>query len=427
MKIAVIGGAGVRTPLLVNGLARSDLPIEEIALYDVDAPRLAAIAPLAASYSRAVRACDDARACVAGAAFVFLSIRVGGIAARARDEAIAVEHGVVGQETVGPAGFAMAMRTIPHAVAYAQLVADAAPTAWIVNFTNPVGIVTQAILDAAGARAIGICDTPTELFEDAAHALDLETSQCFFDYFGLNHLGWLREVYCGGEPQLDRLWSDPARLRGLYRMPLFDVERLRALRLLPTEYLFYYYEPGRALANMRNAGRTRGAAVAELNDRLFRDLAVAGADARLVYDGYLAERSAGYMQLEAGAPAPPSPWAALTGYDRIALSVVRAIHGDANAVIPLNVRNRGAIRDLCDEDVVEVPCLVNANGARPLAFGVAPPQARDLLVRVKEYERLTIEAAASRADADAVRALAHNPLVDDQSFAQRLVAALQPW
>ena len=429
MKIAVIGGGGVRTPLLVNGLVRSDLPIDAIALFDVDRERLAMMAALASGVCPSVRTYADASACVAGASFVVLSIRAGGIAARARDEAICVEHGVVGQETVGPGGFAMAMRNVPPAVDYARLVERAAPAAWIVNFTNPVGIVTQAMTAATRARVIGICDTPAELFEEAAHALDLEAPRCFFDYFGLNHLGWLREVYCGGAPQLERLWREPARLRSLYRATLFDAEFLQALRLLPTEYLFYYYEPRRALENVRRAGLTRGRAIADLNDRLFRDLAAAGAGGRQVYERYLAARSAGYMQIESGAaaPIPPSPWAALTGYDRVALSVVRAIHFDTNAIIPLNVRNAGALRELEDDDVVEVPCVVNANGARPIAAAAAPSSVRALLRQVKEYERLTIHAASTRTEADAIRALGRNPLVEGVSLARRLVAALQPW
>jgi 6-phospho-beta-glucosidase len=429
VKIAIIGGGGVRTPLLVNGLAQSDLPISEIALFDVDRPRLAAMGSLAAAFSPHVRVHDHARTCVSGASFVLLSIRVGGIAARARDEAIAVAHGVAGQETVGPGGFAMAMRTIPHAIEYARLVERESRDAWIVSFTNPVGIVTQAMSSASCARVVGICDTPTELFEDVAHVLGAESSRCSFDYFGLNHLGWLREVAVDGEPRLDDLWADADRLRRIYRAPLFEPEFLRQLRLLPTEYLYYYYFPERALANVQKAGVTRGQVIQTLNDRLFEDLARPDADRRDVYERYVARRNAGYMQIESGRSEPltPSPWASLTGYDKIALSVVRAIHSNTNATIPLNVPNRGAIRELDDDDVVEVPCRVNADGARPLGTVEVPARVRDLLTRVKEYERLTVGAAVSGENADAERALSANPLVRDAGHASRLVAALGPW
>jgi 6-phospho-beta-glucosidase len=429
MKIAVIGGGGVRTPLLVNGLTRSDLPIDEIALFDTDPGRLDAIGSLAASFSPVVRTCADARSCVSGAAFVLLSIRAGGMAARARDEAIAVAHSTAGQETVGAGGFAMAMRNIPPAIEYARLVARHAPNAWIVSFTNPVGIVTQAMTGAGATRAIGICDTPTELFEDVARVLGVESHRSFFDYFGLNHLGWLREVYADGEPQLHRLWNRPDLLQRIYRAPLFDASVLATLRLLPTEYLYYYYSADMALANIRKAGLTRGRAILTLNEQLFRDLAVPGADRRSIYEAYLDARNAGYMQIESGAAQPlaRSPWAGLTGYDKIALSVVRAIHFDDHAIIPLNVPNRGAIRDLDDDDVVEVPCVVNANGAWPMAVGAAPASVRDLLLPMKRFERLTVAAAATGSLADAERALAANPLVGDAAAATRLVAALQPW
>jgi 6-phospho-beta-glucosidase len=427
VKIAVLGGAGVRTPLLVNGLVRSDLPVTEIGLFDIDRARLSVIAPLAAAAGAPARPYADPVACVRGASFVILSIRVGGIESRANDETIALEHGTVAQETVGAGGFAMAMRTIPHAVEYARLAAREAPQAWVVSFTNPVGSVTQAMTSATGARVIGICDTPTELFEDVAHVLELDSARCRFDYFGLNHLGWLREVYCDGTPHIERLWNEPTLLDRVYRAPLFERERLLELRLLPTEYLFYYYRPDTAVANTKQAGRTRGRAIADLNDQLFRDLAAPGADRTGIYDQYLAARNAGYMQIESGATTPMtrSPWAELTGYDKIALNVIRAIHFNTNAIIPLNVPNRSALSDLEPDDSVEVPCVVNANGAHPLTVGAAPDAVRDLLVRVKEYERATVRAATTRSTSDAVDALASNPLIRDAALARRLVSALQ--
>jgi 6-phospho-beta-glucosidase len=432
MKIAVIGGAGVRTPLLVKGLTSSDLPIDEIALFDLNPDRLDIIASLARSYARSVRTFPTASLCVADADFVFLSIRAGGIDARARDEASAIALGVAGQETIGPAGFAMAMRNIPPAVEYARLVAGLAPRAWIVNFTNPVGIVTQAMTEDGHPRVIGICDTPTELFADVARLLDLPHDRCFFDYFGLNHLGWLREVFVDGAPQLPRLWDNDPLLERVYRAPLFGARFLRQLRLLPTEYLFFYYSPRDALANLRAAGRTRGRDIAELNERLFRDLATAGSSARHVYETYLQQRSAGYLRLEAGdsVPARPEPVegraSGLAGYDRIALAVVRAIHFNSNAVMPLNVSNKGTLRGLADTDIVEVPCVVGANGAHPLAVEPMPDDVRELVVRVKEYERFTVDAASAPSMDAVVRALSLNPLVGTHALARRLVDSMRP-
>jgi 6-phospho-beta-glucosidase len=210
MKICIIGGAGVRVPLLVNGLAHANLGIGEFALYDPDAARLKVVAGLAALRAGSARVSTHASSAPAidGARFVITSIRVGGIEARMRDERAALDLGFVGQETVGPGGFAMAVRTIPPLVAYAREVMRLAPDAWIVNFSNPAGLVTQALMTDTGARVIGICDTPTEVFQEVAHALGLEAAECRFDYIGLNHLGFIREVWWNGEPQLARLWGD---------------------------------------------------------------------------------------------------------------------------------------------------------------------------------------------------------------------------
>ena len=221
VKLAIIGGAGVRVPLLVGGFARSTLAVDRIDLYDVDQPRLQVIADLARRMAPGVTVHAHAtpEPCIDGADFVITSIRAGGIAQRAKDEAATIALGVVGQETVGPAGFAMAIRTIPPMVAYGRLTARLAPTAWFVNFSNPVSVVSQAVHQHSDARVIGICDTPTETFEDAAHALGLPPAACEYDYFGLNHLGWLREVTFQGEPQMARLWDDDARLDRRLSLP----------------------------------------------------------------------------------------------------------------------------------------------------------------------------------------------------------------
>ena len=364
LKIAIIGGAGVRVPLLAGGLSRSDLGIAEIALYDIDQDRLRVVADLASQMSSGLRITTAAtpEPTIDGADFVITSIRVGGILQRAQDEATAIAHGIVGQETVGPAGFAMAVRSIPSMIDYGRLIARLAPRAWMINFTNPVSIITQAIHQETGARLIGICDTPMEIFEDAAHALGLPASVCSFDYFGLNHLGWLRDVIFEGEGQLQRIWQDDEKLQSAYRSPLFEPQFLRNLRLLPTEYLYYYYRPEVALANITRAGSSRGQTVTRLTEELFRNPTLEN------YQLYLAKRDASYMALESGAnTARIKPdWAELSGYDRIALFTIRAIANDTGAVIPLDVPNRGTLPFLDDDDIIEAQCRVDQDGPKPL-------------------------------------------------------------
>ncbi|HEY3122042.1 MAG TPA: 6-phospho-beta-glucosidase, partial [Vicinamibacteria bacterium] len=293
------------------------------------------------------------------------------------------------------------------------------------NFTNPVGIVMQAVRDETDARAIGICDTPTELFERVADALELPAQECRFDYFGLNHLGWLREVRHRGEPQLARLWADPRRIAAIYRVPLFETDFLVGLRLLPTEYLFYYYRPERAVENLQRRGVNRGQVIAELNARLFSALRAAKGPLKAIYEDYLAQRDAGYMQIESGGSAP-RPGGEAGGYDRIALGVLGAMSGrDRGAVLPLSIRNEGTIAALADDDVVEVPCLVDANGPLALHVGRTPEAVRDLLLQVKDYERLTARAAVSRSREDALSALRRNPLVPSPGVAETLLPDLQ--
>ncbi|MDH4065636.1 MAG: 6-phospho-beta-glucosidase [Acidobacteriota bacterium] len=430
MKLAIIGGAGVRVPLLVNGLAGAELGIEEFALYDTAQPRMAVIADLAARRAGGARVTRHASpaSAIDGASFVVTSIRAGGIEARVHDERVALALGLVGQETVGPGGFAMAVRTIPPLVEYAREVMRRAPDAWIINFSNPAGLVTQALIAEAGARVIGICDTPTEVCQEVAHALGVPASECAFDYVGLNHLGFIREVYWSGRPQLARHWTDEAALARYYRTPLFAPARLRELRLLPTEYVFYYDAPGRAVAALQAAGETRGEIIARLTGELFDDLSTGESDPVARYERYLAERSAGYMRIEAGVQAladGPAPWAHLTGYDKIALHTIQAMVRNAPAVIPLNVPNMGNIPELGDDDVVEVPCVVSANGPRALHVGALPPQVRDLVVRVKGYERATISAVFAGTRDALVDALALNPLVPSRELAARFVDAMR--
>lgn len=236
----------------------------------------------------------------------------------------------------------------------------------------------------------------------------------------------MREVYYRGQPLLAAVWDDEATLGRIYSRPLFPASYLSSLRLLPTEYVYYYDFPDRAVGHISTAGTSRGAVVSELTDRMFAALNTQQQDAIEIYESYLADRSASYMQIESGEarPKPPSPWAELTGYDRIAFDVMQAIVRNSNTVIPLNVPNRGNIPELEADDIVEVPSVVGANGPRALHAGSLPPQVRDLTVRVKEYERRTVIAAQTMARDALVDALAHNPLVPSRALAATLVDEL---
>jgi 6-phospho-beta-glucosidase len=431
VTIAIIGGAGIRTPLLVRGLARSRMPIREIRVFDTDRDRLRLIAPLTERVASVnVRVTESAEACVKGAHFVIASIRPGGIDRRAEYERIALDHGVVGQETVGVGGWAMALATIPAMVDYAKVVASHAPDAWMLSFTNPVGMVTEGVLKATSVPVIGICDTPIELFQEIAHAIGESAADCHFDYVGLNHLGWVREVWVRGEPHMKGILADDTTLAKIYRRPLFENSRLRELGALPTEYVYFYESPERAVANSRRGGTSRGAAIANMNDALFETLRAGREDSVKVYETYLAERSGTYLALEGEGDASrvnaPSEAALLSGYDKIAVSVIDAIHRNTGDLVPLSVANKGNIHGLRDDDVVEVPCLVNANGPRALHVGAPPDRVRSLLERVKAYERATVAAALDGSRDAAIEALALNPLVPSRDLAATLARHLLP-
>ena len=433
-KIALIGGGGVRTPLLIFGVneAAEPLSCRELVLFDPDESRLRIMAELGRGIvareggELRVRETTSIEDAVEGADFVLNSVRIGGIATRAADELTAIKHGYPGQETTGPVGAAMALRTVPVALEQARLVKRLSPQGWIVNFTNPAGLITQAIMSHTGARVVGICDTPTELFHRIALALGAPPGEVLCDYVGLNHLGWVRRVRLRGKDVTEQLLGDDALLSQLYSAPLFDFEMIRALRLIPTEYLFFYYSRRRALENQRRQGSSRGAEVEKLNAALIETLAkrLGSGDrdgAIAAYVAYLNRRSGSYMKLEAVAgsaldneqPYDGEPFRVATGYHRIALDVMCALTGTQPANIVVNVRNTGAVPDLPADDVVETACRISEDSITPLPVDPLPDAVLGLVHSVKAYERAAIKAASGGSPLSARKALLIHPAIGE--------------
>jgi 6-phospho-beta-glucosidase len=445
-KVACIGGGGVRTPLVIFGVNESAhlLGIDEIALYDLIPERTRMMAALGQAVvnreggTLRVREAATLEDAVEGADFVLSSIRVGGVAARTHDEQVAIEHGYPGQETTGPAGMAMALRTVPVAVEQARTIHRLAPQAWLINFSNPAGLITQAILHHTEARTVGICDTPSEMLHRIATALGVESAAVRSEYIGLNHLGWVRKIELHSQDVMDRVLADDALLEKLYPTSMFDKELIRSLRLIPTEYLYFYYSRGRALANQRAHGSTRGVEIGRLNDDLFRRLAslMAARDekgALAAYVEYLNQRSGSYMLLEStreyGARIDvgynEDPFRAENGYHRIALDVMKALRGVESQRLIVNVRNCGAIDGVDENDVVEVPCRVSAEGITPERCGALPAAARGLVLAVKEYERATIEAAMTGSKSAARKAMLIYPAIGEWEPSESLLSDLR--
>ena len=266
MRLAILGGGGFRVPLVYGALLRDHSPgrVTEVVLHDPDAGRLAAVALVLEQLGTRhpdpprVVTTDDLDTALHGADFVFSAIRVGGLAGRTRDERVALDLGVLGQETTGPGGLAYALRTVPVAVDIAERTRRLAPDAWFINFTNPAGIVTEAMQSVLGDRVIGICDSPIALARRAIGALGLDPAATEIDYVGLNHLGWLRALRVDGVDHLPRLLADPAALQRLEEGRLFGPEWLSTLGALPNEYLYYYYFTREAVASILEAPQTRG-------------------------------------------------------------------------------------------------------------------------------------------------------------------------
>jgi 6-phospho-beta-glucosidase len=281
-------------------------------------------------------------------------------------------------------------------------------------------------------RTIGVCDTPREMFESVASLLGIASSEAFFDYLGLNHLGWLRSVRVNGRNRLPELFESPAQLSHVYHAPLFSPEYLKTLELLPTEYVYFYLNAARATEKLKQAGKTRGQMVAQQEELLFRTIAAAtpneGGKVVGAYDDFLASRNATYFQLETGAnvdkekveTARKELYEKAAGYERIAVDVMRAVSRNRPTVFPVDVANNGAMDELGPTDAVEVPCVIDANGAKPLAVGAIPDQARPLLLEVKHYERLTAQAALRHSASLAADALAANPLVKSGKLAREM-------
>lgn len=431
MKLAVLGGGGFRTPAIYRALAEGHTRtrFDEVILHDVDQGRLdrisAVIAGLDAELGHGVpvRSTTRLEEAVDGADYIYCAIRVGGIAGRLFDETAALAEGVIGQETTGAGGITFALRTVPVITRIAEVVARRAPGATFINFTNPVGLVTEAAQRVLGNRAIGICDAPQALCRRVATALGRRPEELWFDYFGINHLGWLRGVLEDGRDLLPGLLADEACLASFEEGRLFGPDRLRSVGMIPNEYLYYYDFAAEALASMR-AGQVRAEFLQRQQDAFYSADALP-ATALTEWEAAIEERERRYMEEAwSGRDDDLSEIAAARepgGYGRLALDLVDALNADGTTVLILNVANRSSLPFLDETAVVEVPCVVGRGGVIPIAIGPVPMGPRQLIQAVRAAEREAIQAALSGSRPMAVRALAMHPLVGSAEVADRIL------
>ncbi|MEU6220781.1 6-phospho-beta-glucosidase [Streptomyces sp. NPDC047022] len=431
MDLTILGGGGFRVPLVYGALLgdRGEGRVTRVVLHDIDAGRLSAVTRVLAEQAAGVpdapevSATTDLDEALRGADFVFSAIRVGGPRGRVDDERVALARGVLGQETVGAGGIAYGLRTVPVAVDIARRVARLAPDAWVINFTNPAGLVTEAMSRHLGDRVIGICDSPVGLGRRIARVLGVRPGEAWIDYAGLNHLGWVRGLRVAGRDELPRLLDDPVLLGSFEEGRLFGADFLRSLGAIPNEYLHYYYFNREAVRAYQQADKTRGAFLLVQQRHFYEELSRPEASAYATWDRTRAERETTYMaeNRETAGAGEREEDDLSGGYEKVALALMRAIARDERRTLILNVRNRGTLSVLDADAVVEVPCLADANGAHPVAVDPLPGHAAGLVCAVKAVERDVLSAAGSGSRATALRAFALHPLVDSVAVARGLL------
>ncbi|MFJ6041827.1 family 4 glycosyl hydrolase [Brachybacterium paraconglomeratum] len=462
MKLTILGGGGFRVPLVHEAVATAatGLTVDEIALHDVDPERLATISAVIeeqgarlAAEGRAVAlprliATTDLRDAVTGADFVFSAVRVGGAEARTVDERVALGLGLLGQETIGPGGLAYALRTIPVALEIARTIAELAPTAWTINFTNPAGIVTEAMRSVLGDRVVGICDTPIGLVRRVGRLLgaDLVAGErgAEVDYVGLNHLGWLRSVRLEGTERLPGLLADDAALEEIEEARLIGKDWVRADGALPNEYLFYYLHTADAIERITGAATTRGEFLAKQQGDFY--LAAAEADGRGpearaaescctspldLWRETLHEREATYMA-ESRDEERREEDVAGGGYQEVAMRLMTALATGRPERMILDVGNIAAGREdapaserivpeLPADCVLEVLCEVDGDGIRPLPVTPVELGRLGMMSALRSSERAILEAAVTGSREAAWQGFSTHPLVSSPELGRKLL------
>jgi 6-phospho-beta-glucosidase len=406
-KVTVIGGGSTYTPELIDGFIKheNDLQVGEIALYDIDEERLNVVGGMAqrmvnyAELDTKVTLTLNRPKAIDGAKFVLSSMRIGHMAARILDEKIPLKYNVIGQETTGPGGTFKALRTIPVTLDIAKDMEKYAPDAWYINFTNPSGIMTEAILKHTDLNVVGLCNNPINTIAAMAEGFHVEPKDVFLEWMGLNHVNWVRKIYIKGQDVTQQVFDNLEKMADIEEMPKIDPELVRTLGVLPTYYLQYYYFHPQRLAEAKAAEKTRGEVVLEVEKELLKKYADPN---ELVKPPELAQRGG-------------------ARYSEAAVNLILSLMLDRRDVQIVVARNGSSIVDLPPDASVEVPCVVGAHGVTPLSLGRLPESIRALCQQAKAWESATVKAAVSGSRKDAILAMLQNPLVPDYPTAVNLV------
>ncbi len=398
MKIAIIGGGSTYSPELIDGLLtrHKEIELSEVVLMDIDEKRLQVVAGFAkrmAAHAKvpfSVRATTDRGDAIKNADFVVTQIRVGQMPARHKDILLGLRHDLIGQETTGVGGFAKALRTIPEMVEIARDIQDTAPDAWLINFTNPSGLITESLHRAGIRKVIGLCNIPIGIVMDLALYFGRSPDKVRIDYLGLNHLAWVRKVWLDGKDETERVISDLANKTGPANIPELDYgpDFTRALGYLPSPYLRYFYATGEMLDRLKKKDKTRAEEVMEVEEKL---LALYADESVVTKPPELEKRGGAF-------------------YSKIAIDLIDSIWNDKREEHIVNLPNRGAIDGIGPDQTVEIPAIIGKNQAQPLRIGEVHPRILGLMQQVKAYETLAAMAGLEGSYDNALMALAAHPL-----------------
>lgn len=422
LKVAVIGGGSSYTPELIEGiLNRKDrLPVRELWLVDVPMgeKKLAIIADMARRMADKVgaqmeiHATLNRREAISGADFVITQFRVGGLDARAKDESIPLKYNVIGQETTGPGGYAKALRTIPVILDICREIEETAPEAWLINFTNPAGIITEAILNYTKVKAMGLCNVPIGIKKDIAKLLNVDSSRVNVSFMGLNHMSYAYSVTLDGEeilPQLIEMYEHPDAEMAQKLEAISDIvwpaPFLRSLGMITSPYHRYYYRNRMMLEEEKESMAKEGSRAMQVKE-IEKALFVKYADPSVCEKPKELEKRGGAY------------------YSEAAISLVDAIYNDKQEVHTVNVQNRGTITNLPYNAVIETNALIGAQGAAPLRIGEMPTRVAGLVNYVKAYEQLAVRAAVEKDYDIALSAMMANPFIDDYEVGKAILDEL---
>ncbi|MDR1837439.1 MAG: 6-phospho-beta-glucosidase [Treponema sp.] len=397
LKAAVIGAGSTYTPELIEGFIdrQNSLNFQTFYLMDINKEKLEVVGSLAKrmliskGFTGKIVLTLDLDEAIAGADYIFAQIRVGEMAARIRDEKIPLKYGLLGQETTGAGGFMNALRTVPVMLDVARRIEKLAPDAWLINFSNPSGIVAEALLNHTKVKMIGLCNCFVNMRAGIAENIGREDFD--YEYLGLNHLSWITSVTVDGKNVLERLGkSAGAKLKNIPDVD-YDDELLAAVPAIPSYYLSYFYLRNEQIQNCLKAEKTRGELCVDIEDALIEK-----------YKNPDLKDKPKELEERGGAL-----------YSTAAVSVVDAIENDKNEYHVVGVKNNGAIPFMADDDVVEVKCIVNRKGATPVSVMTDIPYIQGIMQAVKAYEKLTVRAAINGSRKDAIAALMVHPLIGD--------------